>query len=566
MNVWEMKEQINREHIYNIKLRVTFYARVSTDKDEQINSLENQVSYYEEFIKSKPNWTYVEGYIDEGFSALSTKKRKNFNRMIEDAKAGHFDLIVTKECTRFARNIVDSLTSTRELMSNGVAVLFQNDGFSTLDPDAELRLGIMSTFAQDEMRKLSSRVKFGHAQAIRKGVVLGNNRLFGYRKKNKKLVVDEEEALMIKELYRLYSTGEYSLKQLENHLYDLGYRNHNGNKIAHTTLSNIIANPKYKGYYVGNKVKVVDMFTKKQQFLPQEEWVMYKDEEIVPAIVSEEIWDKANEILARRSADVKNRQGHCNHKNLMTGKLYCKHCGAAYYRRDSIDKNGNPNSKWVCSGKIKNGADSCPSFPIYERELKPILFDVFADSKVDVEQMLSTYIAMFEGLQGDGELKRRIENCEKQIDEVNDKKDKLFDLYCVGEKSRADYLRQDARLNNDLEKLEANLQSLKAQTVAKEEFSEQMKKVREALKNALIASQSGIITPEFVAKYIDRIDVTINEAGVAHLDIKVFTGKENQAWLTKLGTAFEVRTGNTFKKMVESYENNLGANTNYPTK
>ena len=546
MNVWEMKEQINREHIYNIKLRVTFYARVSTDKDEQINSLENQVSYYEEFIKSKPNWTYVEGYIDEGFSALSTKKRKNFNRMIDDAKAGHFDLIVTKECTRFARNIVDSLTSTRELMSNGVAVLFQNDGFSTLDPDAELRLGIMSTFAQDEMRKLSSRVKFGHAQAIKKGVVLGNNRLFGYRKKNKKLVIDEEEALMIKELYRLYSTGEYSLKQLENHLYDMGFRNHNGNKIAHTTLSNIIANPKYKGYYVGNKVKVVDMFTKKQQFLPQEEWVMYKDEEIVPAIVSEEIWDKANEILARRSADVKNRQGHCNHKNLMTGKLYCKHCGAAYYRRDSIDKNGNPNSKWVCSGKIKNGADSCPSFPIYERELKPILFDVFADSKVDVEQMLSTYIAMFEGLQGDGELKRRIENCEKQIDEVNDKKDKLFDLYCVGEKSRADYLRQDARLNNDLEKLEANLQSLKAQTVAKEEFSEQIKKVRDALKNALIASQSGIITPEFVAKYIDRIDVTVNEAGVAHLDIKVYTGKENQAWLTKLGTAFEVRTGNTF--------------------
>lgn len=564
MNVWEMKEQINRDHIYNIKLRVTFYARVSTDKDEQINSLENQVSYYSEFIKSKPNWTYVEGYIDEGLSALSTKKRKNFNRMIDDAKAGRFDLIVTKECTRFARNTVDSLTYTRELMANGVAVLFQNDGFSTLDPDAELRLSIMSAFAQDEMRKLSSRVKFGHHQAIKNGVVLGNSRLFGYRKSNKRLVIDEEEAVMVRELYRLYATGEYSLKQLENHLYDMGYRNHNGNKIAHTTLSNIIANPKYKGYYVGNKVKVIDMFTKKQQFLPEEEWVMFKDEEIVPAIVSEEIWEKANEILERRSADVKNRQGHCNHQNLMTGKLYCKHCGAAYYRRNSVDSKGNPDSKWVCSGKIKNGADSCPSFPIYERELKPILYDVFSDSKVDVEEMLSAYIEMFEGLQGDGELTNRIKKCEQQIDEVYEKKDKLFDLYCAGDKSRADYLRNEARLDNELAKLESHLENLKAQTVAKEEFSEQMKKVREALKNALKASQSGIITPEFVAKYIDRIDVTINGAGAAHLDIKVYTGKENQAWLTKLGTAYEVRTGNTFKKMVESYENNLGANN--PTK
>ena len=560
MNVWEMKEQINRDHIYNIKLRVTFYARVSTDKDEQINSLENQISYYSEFIKSKPNWTYVEGYVDEGLSALSTKKRKNFNRMIDDAKNGKFDLIVTKECTRFARNTVDSLTYTRELMANGVAVLFQNDGFSTLDPDAELRLSIMSAFAQDEMRKLSSRVKFGHHQAIKNGVVLGNSRLFGYRKNNKRLVIDEEEAVMVRELYRLYATGEYSLKQLENHLYDMGYRNHNGNKIAHTTLSNIIANPKYKGYYVGNKVKVIDMFTKKQQFLPQEEWVMFKDEEIVPAIVSEEIWEKANEILERRSADVKNRQGHCNHQNLMTGKLYCKHCGAAYYRRDSVDRKGNPDSKWVCSGKIKNGAASCPSFPIYERELKPILFDVFSDSKVDVEEMLSAYIEMFEGLQGDGELTNRIKKCKEQIDEVYEKKDKLFDLYCAGDKSRADYLRSEARLDGELAKLESHLESLKEQTVAKEEFSEQMKKVREALKNALKASQSGIITPEFVAKYIDRIDVTINGAGAAHLDIKVYTGKENQAWLTKLGTAYEVRTGNTFKKMVESYENNLGAN------
>lgn len=566
MDIFKVQEQIDRTHIYQLPLRVTFYARVSTDKNEQLNSLDNQVSYYEDFIKSCSNWTYVDGYIDEGLSALSTKKRRNFKRMIEDAKNGRFDLIVTKECTRFARNTIDSLSYTRELMSNGVAVLFQNDGFSTLDQDAELRLGIMSSFAQDEMRKLSSRVKFGHREAIKKGVVLGNSRIFGYKKDNKKLVIDEEEAVMVRELFRLYATGEYSMKQLERRFYDQGYRNHNGNKIAHTTMSGIISNPKYKGYYVGNKVKVVDMFTKKQKFLPQEEWVMFKDEtgEIVPAIVSEDIWDQANEILTRRSEDVKNRQGHCNHKNLMTGKLFCAHCGAAYYRRDSKDREGNPNSKWVCSGKINNGADSCPSFPIYENELKPILFDVFCETKIDVEELLSEYVSMYESLAGDGELVDQIESQKSNIEFILKKKDDLFDMYSKGDKTRADYLRTDARFNDELARAEDKLKLLEEQMISAEEYKDQMKAVKDALNVAVRDASTGMITPEFVAKYIDKILVTNEGSGVARLDIKIFTGKTTEAWLTKLGRIYEVRTGHILKKMVESYENNLGANN--PTK
>ena len=156
-----------------------------------------------------------------------------------------------------------------------------------------------------KLRKLSSRVKFGHQQAIKQNVVLGNSRIFGYRKDQKRLVIDETEAPMVRELFERYATDRYSMKQLETLFWEKGYRNLNGNKIAHSTMSGMISNPKYKGYYVGNKVKVVDMFTKKQKFLPPEEWVMFKDEtgEIVPAIVSEELWNKANEILKRRSED-----------------------------------------------------------------------------------------------------------------------------------------------------------------------------------------------------------------------------------------------------------------------
>ena len=272
MNIVKIRNEIrNGRTIFDLPLRVTFYARVSTDRDEQLNSLENQVQYYTELIQSKRNWSYAPGYIDEGISGTSTKKRDSFLRMIQDAKDGRFDFIITKEISRFSRSTLDSIQYTQELLEHDVGVLFQNDNINTFDEDAELRLSIMSSIAQDELRKLSSRVKFGHQQAIKSSVVLGNSRIFGYTKADGKLVIDETEAPMVRELFELYATGEYSMKQLETLFWEKGYRNHNGKKIAHTTMSNVISNPKYKGYYVGNKVKVVDMFTKKQKFLPPEE-------------------------------------------------------------------------------------------------------------------------------------------------------------------------------------------------------------------------------------------------------------------------------------------------------
>ena len=222
---------------------------------------------------------------------------------------------------------------------------------------------------------------------------------------------------MVRELFELYATGKYSMKQIENVLWEKGYRNNNGKKISHTTMSNLISNPKYKGYYVGNKVKVVDMFTKKQKFLPPEEWVMFKDEtgEIVPAIVSEELWDQANFILKRRSDDVKNRKNICNHANLLTGKLFCTCCGAPYYRRASADRQGRKDSSWVCSSKKNNGSDSCESFVIYESEIASVLFEVFRDNYSDSEKMIGEYERMYNSLRDDGGLQRRIESQEAKI-------------------------------------------------------------------------------------------------------------------------------------------------------
>ena len=555
MDIHSIRQALRTKSVYDIPLRVTFYARVSSESDEQLNSLGNQVSYYEEFIRKNSAWEYVPGYVDEGLSAATTKKREDFHRMVEDGKAGLFDLIITKEITRFARNTLDSILYTRELLSAGVGVFFQNDNINTFDEDSELRLTIMSGIAQDELRKLSSRVKFGHAQAIKKNVVLGNSRIFGYVKDGGRLVIDETEAPMVRELFELYATGGYSMKQIETLFWEKGYRNHNGKKIAHTTMSGMISNPKYKGYYVGNKVKVIDLFTKKQKFLPPEEWVMFKDEtgEIVPAIVSEALWDRANAVLKKRSEDVKGRQGICNHANLLTGKLYCTHCGAAYYRRESVDRQGNKNSKWVCSGKIKNGADSCPSFPVYEEELKPLLFEVFRETEADAQALVEEYIEMYKSL-GDGEdTAKQIEALRQQIQLAQKKKSKLLGYNAAGQLSDRDFLSMNKDCDREISEAERQIYDLEQQQMSREDFRKQIETIRRVLREAERDAAQGLISKEFVDRYIDKIFATPEEDGSLRLQIKVFTGETTDKYLANLRS----RTGHTFKKMIESYENGL---------
>ncbi len=581
MDILSIRQQMRFKPIYEIPLRVTFYARVSTDSNEQLNSLSNQVAYYEDFIKKNLAWSYVDGYVDEGLSGISTKKRENFHRMVDDARAGKFDLIITKEISRFARNTLDSIQYTRDLLSSGVAVLFQNDGVNTLDEDGELRLSIMSSIAQDELRKLSSRVKFGHQQAIKDGVVLGSSRIFGYTKDRGRLVIDEKQAVMVRKLFELYATGNYSMKQIENIFWEEGYRNNRGNKLSHTTMSGMISNPKYKGYYVGNKVKVIDMFTKKQKFLPQEEWVMYKDEtgERVPAIVSEALWEAANAVLRQRSDDVKNRQGKCNFQNLLTAKLYCTCCGATYYRKDGRDRRGNLTSKWVCSGKIKNGAASCNSVAIYEDEIKPLLLEVFQDTKQDAEALIKRYTEMYTEMTGKATLAKQIDAQHKIIELAEQKKTKLLEYNVTGRMADSDFIKMTEQCNQEIKTAEEELAELEEQLRSGKEFQKHMDRIRAAFREAQACTQTGVITRSFVEKYIDKIFVTVEDDGRVLLDVRIFTGERTEKYLKKLKvragqmsgisdrqqenplfstvSGHEVRSGQTMKKMIEAYEQGL---------
>ena len=280
---------------------------------------------------------------------------------------------------------------------------------------------------------------------------------------------------------------------------------------------------------------------------------MFKDEtgEIVPAIVDEDLWEQANKVLQKRSEDVKGRQGICNHANLLTGKLFCTDCGTAYYRRDSVDRRGNKNSKWVCSGKIKNGADSCASFPIYEEELKPLLFEVFRETEADADALTVEYIEMYKSL-GDSDASKQIEALRQQVELAQKKKSKLLGYNATGQLSDRDFLSMNKECDREIDEAECQIYDLEQQQLSKDEFKKHIDTIRRVLREAKRDAAQGIINKEFVDRYIDKIFVT-PEDGRLKLQIKIFTGDSTDKYLTNL----KRRTGHTFKKMIESYEKNL---------
>lgn len=556
MDIYAVRERIKKENInfMNLPFRVTFYARVSTEFNVQLNSLDNQITYYTDFIKSNPNWEYVDGYVDEGISGVSTAKRERFNEMIEDGKLGLFDLVITKEVSRFARNTLDSIRFTRELLSNGVAVYFQSDNINTLDEDSELRLTIMSSMAQDESRKISNRVRFGHHQAIKNGTVLGTNNMFGYTKKDGKLMIDEEQAEFIRELFEMYATGKFSMKQMEKHFYQKGIRNSKGNKLSHSTMGNIIRNPKYKGYFVGNKVVITDLFTKKQKFLPEEEWVMYKDEtgETVPAIVSEELWERANEVLYMRSQDVITAQHKTVHQNLLTGKLICAHCGKPYYRKDAIGKNGEKMSKWVCSGKIKNGADSCPSHAIYENEIKPIIEDIFKSGQQNIEELSACVLKLVSELLDSNDSKEEINKINKDIITQEKMKTKLLEHNTNGNITDNDFVKMTAGCNAEIARLHQQLDMLTETAKTEQVMKKELANIKSILKAAEKHIDGEEIDKAFVDRYIKEI-IVYPEEDVTRFEIRLNAGTQVEKFLENT----RGRTGHISKKMIKAYEESM---------
>lgn len=518
---------------YDLPLRVTFYARVSTDQDEQINSLENQVQYYTELIQSKPNWKFVPGYVDEGISGGSTKKRDNFNRMIRDAKAGMFDFIITKEISRFSRSTLDSIKYTQELLDYNVGVFFQNDNINTLDTDSEFRLVIMAGVAQDEIRKLSERLKFGFRQAIKNGHVLGNDKLYGYDKKDCVLTVNEEEAEIIRIIFDLYGNQRLGTRTISKRLMELGYTSREGNAFNTLTIRHILENPKYKGWYCGNKSQSVDYRTKRNVLLDESEWVTYPDPSI-PAIVSEELWNRANALYKRRREEMKSHSSGISFHNRYpySAKIYCEEHGTTFHRQVIQTKKGQ-QEVWQCKVYRSHGRAACSAPQIRSSDLDVILSDIFKELVRDKEKIIDSLVTVLTNIPKEvdyGKLRCQVEN---EMDDLERKKNRLLDLSIAGALTVEEFKERNDAFNAQILECQGKLTAIRQEEDSSSSEELDIPAIRRALDEAL--RFTGEIDTALVATILDRVVVKRESTKDAIcLDIYLKLGSTYEAVYTPL--------------------------------
>ena len=506
MNILKIRNELrNGRTIFDLPLRVTFYARVSTDKDEQLNSLENQVQYYTQFIQEKRNWAYVQGYVDEGISGTSTKKRDSFLRMIADAKAGRFDFIITKEISRFSRSTLDSIKYTQELLEHDVGVLFQNDNINTLDSDSEFRLVVMAGVAQDEVRKLSERLKFGFRQAIKNGHVLGNDKLWGYDKKDCVLTINEAEAQVVRRIFDLYANQQMGIRRISQTLLDEGFTSRKGNAFNVLTIRHILCNPKYKGWYCANKSQTVDYRSKRKIFLDESEWVMYPDASI-PAIVSEELWDRANALYKRRSKQMMSHQSGAEFHNRYpySGKIVCEEHGASFHRQVIKRKNGETET-WQCREYRNRGRAGCTAPQLRTKELDQIMADIFNQLARDKQAIIDAVVTILQSVPVERDYAQDLRRVEEDLSAIQAKKDRLLEMSIEGVISTAEFKQRNDGFNEQAKVLEERLAVLQSEAEKGQQTTAQLQEIRSALEEELTFQNS--VNSALVTTILDKIIV-----------------------------------------------------------
>ena len=343
----------------NRQRRVSIYGRVSTEHEAQLSALENQMQWYDDQAKYHPNWTVVEKYIDEGITGTQAKKRPAFLRMLEDARSGKFDLIVTREVCRFARNVVDTLVVTRELKNIGVEVFFIDDNIWTMDGDGELRLSLMATLAQEESRKTSERVKAGQKISRDNGVLYGNGNILGYDRVGDTYVINEEQAETVRMIFDLYLQGYGSMK-IANILTERKRKTASG--LVKWSISNImraIRNATYTGTKCYNKSRSNNFLEQKRINNLDMSTYEYVEGDF-PAIVSQEVWDKAQEIRTSRVkpslvSSTKTTHSKRDSKDIWVNLLRCS-CGSSFRKNKWHTKNdGGISYGYQCYNQLNNG-------------------------------------------------------------------------------------------------------------------------------------------------------------------------------------------------------------------
>jgi site-specific DNA recombinase len=518
MDLYSIRNELmSGKSIYDLNLKVTFYSRVSTNSEEQLTSLKHQREYFKEYIENQPNWEYFEGYIDEAISGVQATKRDAFNKMIEDGRNKKFSLVLTKEISRFSRNTMDSLFYTRELLKHGIGVFFTSDNINTLYPDSELRLTIMSSIAQEESRKISERVKWGKKRAMENGHVMCNERFWGYNRDGHKLVINQEESKMVRLIFDLYLQNK-GLRSIAD-IISIDYKNHNGNPFNFTSIRNILVNPRYMGYYTAKKTITLDYMTKEREYLKPDQWIMYKAPDLIPPIVSEEIWHAANNKLKKKAEKMaSDDKTSYQNKFLYSGKIYCSQHNTTYWR--SLYKYDTIEDKeiWQCKVYRKEGKKGCDTPLIYKHELDLIVKNCIKEMFSNKEYHLSKLMDLYKKYINDVDHDKDIKDLMVKIEIVKKKKEKLLDLSVNGFIENNEFKKRNDEYNNQIKLHEEQIKKYEQINDIKYDVQEQLKTINILLSKNIEFANTDEITDDIVNSFLEKIVIS---KGIKENEVKL---------------------------------------------
>lgn len=449
-------------HRYN-KLRVAAYCRVSTDKDDQTNSLISQRSYFADYINRHEDWVLNDVYYDEGISGTQTKKRAGFNAMIEEAMQGGIDLILTKEVCRFARNTVDTLFYTRKLKDKGIGVVFTIDNIDTRDADGELRLTIMASIAQEESRKTSERVKWGQKRCMERGVVFGRDML-GYTVKNGILTVNEEEVPIVRAIFHKFTNEGKGTHVIARELLEEGMRPMRVKMWSNTIILRVLRNEKYVGDLCQKKTYTPNYLTHAKKYNRGKEEMVYLKDHHEP-IIDRELWNRTQAELLKRSPSEDVKSKHSN-RYWCSGKLYCGLCGKRYVSRTKKLKNGTIYKAWRCYAAANHGARKLSSFgeqigcdngSINEKTLLTCMHYCICKLQANQKELKREILQEIKEIKGITEKKPDTKRIQEKMDALADKKKKAIDLMLDGLITRSDLQEQTKWYDEQLAELSESL-------------------------------------------------------------------------------------------------------------
>ena len=434
------------------------------------NSFDNPIKRVAAYCRVSTLWELHEIYVDEGVSGTGTKKRAAFNRMIEDAKDHKFDLILTKEISRFARNVLDSIGYTRQLKAMGIGVIFMNDNINTLDADSELRLTIMSSIAQEESRRTSERVKWGHRRRMEQGVVFGRDML-GYDVRSGELHINEEGAEIVRLIFHKYLDEGKGTHVIAHELREAGIRTSTYMKEwSYTVILRILKNEKYCGDLVQQKTFTPDYLTHGKKYNRGEmEFVTIRDHH--EPIISREIFEATQREIERRHELHASKNGFAN-RYAMSGKIICGECGSTFVHIQRTAGNGSPYEVWRCIRRQREGGKKrvlgngdevgCGCCNLHDRDIRDILQYVVGQVMRDRESLLQSVLGTVSDVLKSCSEKGNADYFESELQKIEGKKQKLLDMCLSGDIETAEYKKGIQRLNEEQLTLQEKLAKEKA--------------------------------------------------------------------------------------------------------